>query len=94
MYSDKLRNAGGSPLMGLAQWVGRKIKNHDPMKEIDGKSLAGTRSISKRKVSIALTDPDAPVILCELANGLVFEIQVREVEAQVYAKAPRIAVGD
>jgi hypothetical protein len=91
MSGDKLRNAGGDPLMGFAQWVGRKVRNHDPMAKIDATIVRAAKS--QRGVSIVADDVKAPVVLYELADGRLFEIQVRQVEPASYAKAKRVAVG-
>ena len=97
-FGDKLRNSGGDPLIGLAQWVARKVRNHDPMAELDaGRAryarVASKREAGKASVTMVTEGTESPVVLYELADGRMFELQVREVHPAAYAKAKRVAVG-
>lgn len=103
--NDKLRNRGGDTLMGLAQWLGRKVRNHDPMMTLD-KGVAGppgSQAIARRisdkpqpgKASVTLVTAisSAPIVLYELADGRLFELMVREAAPRKYQGYKRIAVG-
>jgi hypothetical protein len=95
--SAKLRHANGDLLMGVAHWIGRKCRNHAPLSEIDQGGLCpgvAPRRVKHRVAQVTIVPGPAPVVLYELADGRAFEIQVREVHSQAYAKASRIAVGD
>jgi hypothetical protein len=95
-FNDQLRNSDGDPIMGLAQWLGRKVRNHDPMLTVDaGRNFRGhtySTAPSKMNVSIVAEGVEFPVVLYELADGRTIELQVREVRPQAYAKAKRVAV--
>lgn len=73
-YGNKLRNASDE-MGGLAQWLGRKLKNHHPMSSVDTKKV-GSPSTPK-EVGIIASRQDT--VLYRLNNERVFEITIREV---------------
>lgn len=74
----KLRNHGGDTIIGMAQWLGRKIRHHDPLSEVDSwKPMRAGQN--KLRVSVVKDDPSTIVYL--LANGARYEIKVREMAA-------------
>lgn len=87
MSGHKLRNGGGNHVHGMAQWIGRKIRHHDPMSEIDDfKAMRGPRL----RVGILKDDPSS-VVYC-MADGRRFLIEVSEVEVEEVELA-LVAVG-
>lgn len=89
----KLRN-GASDVEKLAQWVGRKCRNHHPLEEVGavGASRRGStyRASEKGKVSALAEDPS--VVLYE-ADRRVFAITVVEVDPSEYADKKRVRIG-
>ena len=71
----KLRNHGGDVGLGLVQFIGRKIRHHDPLAEIDDHVLMRG---AKLRVGVVKNEPLQIVYL--LGNGQRYEITVREVE--------------
>ena len=83
----KLRNHSGDTAVGMAQWIGRKIRHHDPLSEVDDfKLMRG----AKLRVGIVADQPLQVVYL--LGNGQRYEITVREVEPEEEVKK-LVAVG-
>jgi len=76
---------------GLAQWVGRKLRNHDPLSTVDGnrstqlatkKSFRMVHSDGDAKtgqVYCGLVKKDTRLVRYGLADGRVFQIAIREV---------------
>jgi hypothetical protein len=102
----KIRNSIGNDTVGIAQWIGRKIRNHDPMTNRD-RGLRGAGVIKHRAldtgkfpagaawVAIAAEAPaSAPVVLYSMEDGRLFEVQVREVRREAYAQQKLVAVGN
>ena len=73
----KLRNHGGDTVIGMVQWIGRKIRHHDPLSDVD--NFVMTRGASQLRVGVVQDDPLKIVYL--LKDGRRYEISVREIEA-------------
>ena len=86
----KIRGRYTDEVFGLAQWMGRKLRNHDPMSERDGspgeanKRKQGHRYVQDGKVEkgivycgVVAGSPN--VIRYGLIDGRIFEITVREI---------------
>lgn len=101
MSFGKIRTHFGDDVLGLAQWVGRKVRNHDPMSERDKGRARSNRleqspgGVKHGVASVTMVNEgvESPVVLYGMADGRLFEIQVREVHPAAYAKAKRVAVG-
>ncbi len=101
MYDSfgKIRTRYDNDLIGFAQWVGRKIRNHDPMSERD--TGRGKRTYLNQDAKPKIGEPfvamvehaEEPVVLYGMGDGRVYEIQVREVRPEAYAKTKLVAVG-
>ena len=83
----KLRNHSGDTAVGMAQWIGRKIRHHDPLSEVDDHVIMRG---AKLRVGIVKDQPLQVVYL--LWNGQRYEITVREVEPDEPVKK-LVAVG-
>jgi hypothetical protein len=82
---------GDDVVHGLAQWVGRKLRNHDPLSTVDGnrttalavkKSYRTVHSDGDAKagqVYCGLVKTDMRLVRYGLADGRVFQIAIREV---------------
>ena len=79
----------GDMVAGLTQWVGRKLKNHDPMSAMDaGATMRGIpvpRQINDAKVKpgqvyCGIVKGKRDTVRYGLQDGRVFEVTVREVE--------------
>ena len=85
--SGKLRNSGGDPRVGIAQWVGRKLKNHNPFAELvqrQPKHLALRAQQTNTKDGIVMLKPaeegfEFPSVVYRLADGRRFEFAIREI---------------
>lgn len=89
----KLRN-GGTDTEKLAQWFGRKCRNHNPLEEL-GVEKAHTRASTykaKTKGDLGVLKEDPSVVVYHAA-GRAFEIQIKEVEADKYKAEQLEAVG-
>jgi hypothetical protein len=85
----KIRERFKDDVEGLAQWVGRKLRNHNPM------SARDTASVRRRVASIqvGIVAFDRNKVIYQLGDGLRFEMGVREMEAD--EELPKlVAVGD
>ena len=90
----KIRGRFDNDLIGFAQWVGRKIRNHDPMSERDGLHLRGKnlarapkhRSVKDGKPEagklwVGMTTMNGePSVFYGLEDGRVFKLDVQQVE--------------
>lgn len=74
---SKLRNAD-TDLGGLVQWLGRKLRNHNPMssRDLAPSQIKNTRQ--KMTVGIVMHDPST--IMYNMANGRRFKIKIEEVD--------------
>jgi len=52
---SKLRNHSGNTTVGMAQWIGRKIRHHDPVSGAD--DHIKTRAGGQMRVGINAADP-------------------------------------
>ena len=76
---SKLRNHNGDTTVGMAQWIGRKIRHHDPVSEKD--SFRTTRVGQKHmRVGVKKDNPHAVVYLT--SDGQRFEITVRAMKPE------------
>ena len=85
----KIRERFKDDVEGLAQWVGRKLRNHNPM------STRDTASVRRRVASIqvGIVAFDRNKVIYQLGDGRRFEMGVREMEAD--EELPKlVAVGD
>jgi hypothetical protein len=76
----KLRNHGGDTLVGMAQWIGRKIRHHDPLSDVDNFNPVRHGQRGKLRVGIAIDDPMKVVYL--LGNGERYAITVRKIDPE------------
>lgn len=76
MAKGKLRN-GSSDLEKLAQWVGRKMRNHNPLGKID---TAEPRL--GRDISVGVIADDRSTVIFTMRNGRRFQIALREMEPE------------
>ena len=74
----KLRNHGGDTAVGMAQWIGRKIRHHEPLSEVD--DFKTTRQGGQLRVGVVKDEPLKVVYL--LGSGQRYEITVREIAAE------------
>lgn len=79
----------GDMVAGLAQWVGRKLKNHDPMSAMDmgssRREARWQRTVSDAKVKpgvcyCGIVKGTRNVVRYGLEDGRVFEVTIREVD--------------
>lgn len=94
----KIRGRYASDAVGLTQWIARKFKNHDPMSERDGspgkavQNKRGHRSVKSHfgdgtvhsvgEVFCGILASDPHKLRYGLKDGRVFEVTLREVEAE------------
>jgi hypothetical protein len=84
----KIRERFKDDVEGLAQWMGRKLRNHNPMSARDGASL-------RRRVAITvgIVAFDRTKVVYQLGDGRRFEMCVREMDQD--EELPKlVAVGD
>jgi hypothetical protein len=75
---------------GLAKWVGRKVRNHNPMSQRVGR-FSSERVRPKMQVGIVALDRTK--VVYELGDGRRFEMTVREMDHD--EELPKlVAVGD
>ena len=74
----KLRIHDGDTAVGMAQWIGRKIRHHDPLSEVD--DFKTTRQGGQLRVGVVKDEPLKVVYL--LGGGQRYEITVREIAAE------------
>ena len=84
----KLRNHSGDSAVGMAQWIGRKIRHHDPLSEVD--DFKTTRQGGQLRVGVVKDEPLKVIYF--LGGGQRYEITVREVEPDEPVKK-LVAVG-
>ena len=85
----KIRERFKDDVEGLAQWVGRKLRNHNPM------SARDTASVRRRVASIqvGIVAFDRNKVIYALSDGRRFEMSVRELDTD--EETPKlVAVGD
>lgn len=83
----------------LAQWVGRKLRNHNPMKHrdkvADSHSRAnshGTRVKDSFNVFLTLDAGRSNQVFYELENGRIFQMTVEEIQpAELPSSSPKSA---
>lgn len=77
----KLRNAS-TDIGGFAQWLGRKCRNHNPLKELGMANRHNLPSRYKEKthgdVHVVNADSDTPGVLYR-AGGRAFMLELREI---------------
>ena len=90
----KVKSHLGHGSKALTQWVGRKVRNHDPMSAIDVTAGGHTlRSTQHRNVKDGqfvsgavycgiIDSPDRSTVIYGLANGRRFAITVTELDAE------------
>ena len=85
--SGKLRNSGGDPRVGVAHWLGRKIRNHNPLAELvqrQPKHVALSAQQTNTHDGIVMLKPaeegfEFPSVVYRLADGRRFEFAIREI---------------
>ena len=89
----KIRGRYEDDTTGLAQWVARKVRNHDPMSERDGspgkanQSKRGKRHVhdvsyaTPGVVYCGTVDGKPNSVVYGLSDGRAFEITVRQIPA-------------
>ena len=84
--SGKLRNSGGDHRVGVVQWMGRKLRNHNPFAELverQPKHLALRAQQTNTKDGVvmmrAADDEEFPSVIYRLADGRRFEFAIREI---------------
>ena len=85
---SKLRHHNGDPLTGIVQWLGRKIRHHDPLSETVGAKVRGVYN-SRKRVAIDVNKPTH--VIYSLEDGRRYELTVREMDAT--EKVELVAVG-
>lgn len=75
---SKLRNHNGDPLTGIVQWLGRKVRHHDPLFETVGAKARGVYDARKR-VAIDKKKPNR--VIYSLEDGRRYALEVREMDA-------------
>ena len=90
--------------VGLAQWMGRKLKNHDPLSELGNAGRGGAKHLHRKYRTVKDGAPEPGVVYCGivkslptsvrygLEDGRAFQITVREVEPEE-APVELVAVG-
>lgn len=90
----KLRNAS-TDIMAFAQWVGRKLRNHNPLQELKLAHRQNVPNIYKSKtkgdISIIAGTETSPQVLY-VAGGRAFIMEIREVPVEQVADLPRLEV--
>jgi hypothetical protein len=89
----KIRGRYTNDVVGLAQWIGRKLRNHDPLSERDGGAERNAKGKVRHRsmkdgtakpgvLGVALYNtPLVPMVFHSTEDGRVFRIMVEEVEA-------------
>ncbi len=78
----------------LAQWVMRKLRNHDPMSARDSAKKAPGHREKERQYVVTRTGPDGEaVVRYALNRGDVFEITIMRVQGTT-AHKPMVAIAD
>jgi hypothetical protein len=86
----KIRERFKDDVEGLAQWVGRKLRNHNPMSQRVGKT---TMPRMWPKVQVGIVAFDRNKVIYALSDGRRFEMSVRELDTD--EETPKlVAVGD
>jgi len=83
----KIRERFKDDVEGLAQWVGRKLRNHNPMSQ-----RVGTTRL-RPKMVVGIVAFDRTKVVYRLGDGRRFEMSVREVDADEELQK-LVAVGD
>lgn len=81
----KVREHIKDDVQGLTQWIGRKLRNHNPMSARDGKvaSIKMTKKPEGYKPATAhLLKDDPRTAVYTLGNGRRFKLQVVEIPAE------------
>jgi ribosomal protein L16 Arg81 hydroxylase len=89
----KLRN-GGNDVEKLAQWFGRKCRNHNPLEEL-GVAKANTRANmykAKSKGDLGVVKEEKGTVVYH-SSGRAFEIKIQEVDPEKYKAEQLEAVG-
>ena len=84
----KLRIHDGDTAVGMAQWIGRKVRHHDPLSEVD--DFKTTRQSGHLRVGVVKEEPLKVIYL--IGGGQRYGITVREVEPDEPVKK-LVAVG-
>jgi hypothetical protein len=86
----KIRERFKDDVEGLAQWVGRKLRNHNPMSQRVGRF---SNERGRPRMQVGIIAMDRTKVVYELGDGRRFEMCVREIEAD--EETPKlVAVGD
>lgn len=79
----KLRNAFNE-VEGLAQFLGRKLRNHNPMSQIDKSDTSNTKFRTNSGTGqIGIPKDDRSKVLYQLKDGRKFEVAIREITDEV-----------
>lgn len=80
----KLRNSN-TDIGAFAQWIGRKCRNHNPLKELGMSNRHSLPSRYKEKVNgdvhVVNSSSDRPAVLYR-AGGRAFMLEIREVPVE------------
>lgn len=76
-----LRN-GSTDIERFTQWIGRKIKNHDPLKELDAQQHG-----QRRMPTVVKVLRDGSGVIARSSSGRRFEIIVREMDVNEPTRA-------
>lgn len=100
----KVREQFTNDVHGLAQWVGRKVKNHHPMSHREGTNEAFPLAVKRKSYGVKDGEVSEPgVAYCGivagvpntirygLADGRVFEIKIMDVTT--HAELSLVKVG-
>ena len=85
--SGKLRNSGGDHRVGVVQWMGRKLRNHNPFAELvqsQPKHVAMRAAQTNTHDGFVMLKPaeegfEFPSVVYRLADGRRFEFAIREI---------------
>ena len=84
--SGKLRNSGGDPRIGVVQWLGRKLRNHNPFAELARapKRVSLRAAQTNTHDGIVMLKPaeegfEFPSVVYRLTDGRRFEFAIREI---------------
>lgn len=84
----KLRH-GETDVGKFANWLGRKIMNHNPLAELTKSSEQRQKTpniyASKTKGRVHEVHGDESTVLCEIDDGRAYKVTVEEISAEEFA---------
>lgn len=75
----KIRDRFSNDTEGLAQWVGRKLRNHNPMSERDKGMVEGHRKKVAHGMKTGILADDPTKVVYQMGNGRRFVLSVQEI---------------